>query len=231
MLSFLATPFSYILKFLYGIFGRYWLAIVILSVAIRVVMYPVYKKQIMSTAGMEDFSKKSKEIQSKYANDREMMNIKLAELQKESGYNPMSGCLPMLIQMIVISGLFVLLRYPLNYITDENMVFAVHESFLWIQDLSQPDPWILPIMSAVATFISFTLTSKGNMGMQGNSSMNFMKYVFPLMILWLARSYPAGIAIYWFISQFTQIFFNLRFNKLRKEIKEQGAKAGKKKNK
>ena len=108
MLSFLATPFSYILKFLYGIFGRYWLAIVILSVAIRVVMYPVYKKQIMSTAGMEDFSKKSKEIQTKYANDREMMNIKLAELQKESGYNPMSGCLPMLIQMIVISGLFVL---------------------------------------------------------------------------------------------------------------------------
>ena len=231
MLSFLATPFSFILKFLYGIFGHYWIAIVILSVAIRVAMYPVYKRQIMSTAGMEDFSKKSKEIQTKYANDREMMNIKMAELQKESGYNPMSGCLPLIIQMVVISGLFVLLRYPLNYITDENMVFAVHESFLWIQDLSQPDPWILPIMSAIATFVSFSLTSKANAGVQANSSMNFMKYVFPLMILWLARSYPAGIAIYWFISQFTQIFFNLRFNKLRKEIKEQGVKAGKKKNK
>lgn len=221
MFTFLAKPFGYILQFLYSVLGHYWLAILILSVAIRLVMYPLYKRQIKSTAGMGDFTKKSKEIQTKYANDREMMNIKLAELQKESGYNPMDGCLPAIVQLIVISGLFVLLRYPLNYITDENMVFAVHESFLWIKDLSQPDPWVLPIISGIATFISFNMTSLGNPAMQGNSGMNIMKYAFPVMIMWLAHSYPAGIAIYWFVSQFTQIFFNLRFNKLRKNLEEE----------
>lgn len=221
MMSFLAKPFGFILQFLYSIVGSYGLSIVILSAVIRIAMYPLYKKQIKDTSGMADFSQKSREIQQKYANDREMMNQKLAELQKESGYNPTSGCLPMFIQLIVISGLFVLLRYPLNYIQDENMVFAVHESFLWIKDLCQPDPWILPILSGVATFISFALTAQTTPAASSVNPTGMMKYVFPLLIMWLAHSYPAGIAIYWFISQFAQIFFNLRFNKLRKELKEQ----------
>ena len=223
MMSFLAKPFGFILQFLYSIVGNYGLSIVILSAVIRIAMYPVYKKQITDTSGMADFTQKSKEIQQKYANDKEMMNQKLAELQKESGYNPASGCLPMFIQLIVISGLFVLLRYPLNYIQNEDMVFAVHESFLWIKDLSQPDPWILPILSGIATFVAFTLTSKTAPNAAAASGINptgMMKYVFPVLIMWLAHSYPAGIAIYWFISQFAQIFFNLRFNKLRKELQE-----------
>ncbi len=220
MLSFLAKPFGLILQFLYGIIGNYGLSIVILSAVIRIAMYPLYKKQIVSTSDMTEFSQKSQEIQKKYANDKEMMNQKLTELQKETGYNPASGCLPIFVQMIVISGLFVLLRYPLNYITDEGMVFAVHESFLWIKDLCQPDPWILPILSGISTFISFNMTAQNPMNVGGgsNPTTKIMKYVFPIMIMWLAHSYPAGIAIYWFISQFAQIFFNLRFNKLRQQL-------------
>ena len=59
--------------------------------------------------------------------------------------------------------------------------------------------------------------------------MGMMKYIFPIMIVWLGRSYPAGLAIYWFISNFTQIFFNIRFNKLRKELKAKDKKGKKKK--
>lgn len=233
MMSFLAKPFGYILQFLYGIIGNYGICIVIFSAVIRIAMYPVYRSQITSTAGMAEFTEKSKEIQTKYANDKEMMNQKLAELQRESGYNPASGCLPLFIQLIVISGLFVLLRYPLTYF-DESMVFAVHESFLWIKDLSQPDPWILPILSGIATFLSFTMNSQGITAGQSNNSMTkIMKFVFPVMIMWLAHSYPAGIAIYWFVSQFAQIFFNLRFNKIRKEMAaaEEARKAKAKKKK
>ena len=235
MMSFLAKPFGFILQFLYSIVGSYGLSIVILSAVIRIAMYPLYRKQITDTSGMADFTQKSKEIQQKYANDKEMMNQKLAELQKESGYNPASGCLPMFIQLIVISGLFVLLRYPLNYIQDESMVFAVHESFLWIKDLCQPDPWILPILSGIATFVSFSFTQQPAAATGAFNPTGMMKYVFPLLITWLAHSYPAGIAIYWFISQFAQIFFNLRFNKLRAELKEkkerEEAKAKKEKKK
>ncbi len=223
MLGILARPFAYLLSLFYSITGNYALAIVVLSTLVRVAMYPLYKKQILSTAGMADMQPKIREIQRKYANDRETMNIKMQELYKEEGFSPTAGCLPMIIQMIVISGLFGLLRYPLTYLgSDTEMVFAVHDSFLWIEDMSQPDLWILPILAGVATFFSFWMSAQnGAMQQQGGNAMNMiMKYLFPIMILWLARSYPAGLAMYWFISQFVQIFFNIRFNALRKEIRE-----------
>ena len=223
MLGLIARPFGFLLSFFYDILGSYALAIVVLSTLVRAAMYPLYKKQVLSMAGMTTMQPKIREIQKKYANDRETMNIKMQELYKEEGFNPAAGCLPMIIQMIVISGLFGLLRYPLTYLgNDTEMVFAVHHSFLWMEDLSQPDLWILPILSGVATFASFWMSSQNSaMQQQAGNAMNIiMKYLFPIMIVWLARSYPAGLAIYWFISQFVQIFFNIRFNVLRKEIRE-----------
>ena len=144
------------------------------------------------------------------------------ELYKEEGFNPMSGCLPMIVQMIIIMGLFALLRNPMIFISDESMYFAIHEPFLWIKDLSQPDLWILPIAAGIATFFSFWMNQQTNPNQMagGNFMTNMMKYFFPIMIVWLARSYPSGLAIYWFMSQFIQIFFNLRFNMLRKALKE-----------
>ncbi len=235
MMRLLATPFGFMLSFLYNLTGYYWAAIIILSVLIRFAMYPLYKKQILSSANMASMSSKTKEIQRKYANDKQMMNQKISEMYKENGYNPASGCLPLIVQMIVISGLFALLRYPLNYIDDEGIVFGVHQAFLWIKDLSQPDPWILPILSGIATFLSFSMSQKNNInpaqGAGGDMTgmMSMMKYIFPIMIVWLARSYPAGLAIYWFISQFIQIFFNLRFNAIKKNMKANNLKQKKSK--
>ena len=220
MFTILAQPFGWILQFLYGLVGKYWLAILIFSVVVRVALYPVHKKQILSSAGMADFSKKQQEIQRKYANDREMMNQKIQDLYKETGYNPMSGCLPMLIQLVVISGLFMLLRNPLSYYTDE-MVFAVHESFLWIKDLTQPDPWILPIITGIATFFAMNMSGSAESmaGSAGNNmGMSLMKYLMPVMLMWFAHSYPAALAMYWTIGQIILIFFNLRFKKLREEM-------------
>lgn len=219
--SILAQPFGWILQLLYGVLGKYWLAILIFSVVVRLALYPVHKKQILSTANLAEVSKKTQEIQKKYANDREKMNQKMQEVYAETGYNPTSGCLPMLIQIIVISGLFMLLRNPLNYYTDEKMVFAIHESFLWIKDLSQPDPWILPILTGIATFFAMNMSgsaeSMASSG-SGNMGMNMMKYLMPVMLMWLAHSYPAALAMYWTIGQIILIFFNLRFKKLREEI-------------
>ena len=187
LFNFLAKPFSILLAFFYNITGHYWLAIVLLSVLIRVAMYPLYKKQILSTSGMADMQPKMNEIKKKYANDKDMMNQKIAELYKESGFNPSAGCMPMLVQFIVI-------------------------------------------LSGIATFFSFSMSQQNQLGQQGsNMGMGMMKYIFPIMIVWLGRSYPAGLAIYWFISNFTQIFFNIRFNKLRKELKAKDKKGKKKK--
>jgi YidC/Oxa1 family membrane protein insertase len=227
----LARPLGLIMTSLYSLVGSYGITLVILTVVIKLLLYPLYKKQIMSTAGMSDLQPKMQHIQNQYAGNTEVMNQKIQELYKEEGVSPAAGCLPMVIQMFVIMGLFELLRYPLKYVSSQAMVFAVHESFLWIKDLSQPDPWILPVLSGVATFISFYMSQQnGAMGaQQGGAMMTVMKYGFPIMIIWLAKSYAAGLAMYWFVSQFIQIFYNIRFNTLRKRMAEE--KKNKKKTK
>ena len=139
----------------------------------------------------------------------------------------------------VISALGAIASAVLNPILgySSDMLFAVHSSFLWIADLAQPDKWILPIGAGIATYFSFSMSqSNGAMGASGapgmggaEGMMKSMKYIFPVMIVLMARSYPAGLAIYWFFSQVIQIFFNLRFRKIREEIK--GEKKSRKKGK
>ncbi len=221
----IAKPIGYLLALIYRLVGNYGISLIILTVIVKLVLYPMYAKQIKSTANMSDMSEKAKEIQNRYANDKEKMNEEMQKLYAETGFNPMSGCLPMLIQFPIIMGLFALLRNPMKYMPDDpTLIFANHESFLWIKDLAQPDLWILPIAAGLATFFAFSMNSAMNMTQPGanpgqQKAMNaIMKYFFPLSILWLARSYPAGLAIYWAGGQFMQIFFNIRINKIKDQM-------------
>jgi len=221
----LAQPVGWLLSSIYDLIGNYGITLIVFTLIVKVCLYPLYSKQIKSTARMAQVHPKMKALQQKYANDKQTLNMKLSEMYKEEKFNPAAGCLPMLIQMPIIFGIFALLRNPLAYLQSDEMLFAVHESFLWMVDLSQPDKWILPILAGIATFISFRMTSQqqsaaqpGGMG----SMMKMMQYFFPVMIVLMGRSFPAGLTIYWFVGQFIQIFFNLHLNKVRKKIKEGG---------
>ena len=134
----------------------------------------------------------------------------------------------MLIQMIVIMGLFALLRNPMNYISSDKMLFAIHESFLWIPDLAQPDKWVLPIIAGIDTFLATYFSQTNQMSGPNADQMKMMtkmmKYVFPVMILLMARSYPAGLALYWSLNQIIQIFYNIRFAKMKKKMSGEGKK-------
>ncbi len=239
-MSLLATPLSYLLTWLYNLVGNYGIAVIILTVIVKACLYPVYAKSMKSTMKMGKLQPKMQELQQKYGKDRELYQQKVSELYKEEGASMYGGCLPMVVQMIVIMGLFALLRTPMNYITDQNMLYAIHESFLWIPDLAQPDKWILPLAAAAATFGSYSMNSMQSMqasmasttnAQQGNMMGKMMKYFFPIMILWFARTYPAGLALYWFGSQVIQIFYNLRFNKWKKQQQEEEEEAKRKKKK
>ena len=227
ILGVIAKPLGWLLGLLYDLISNYGITIILFTVIVKVCLYPLYIRQTKSMAKMSSVQPKLQAIQRKYANDRETMNIKMAELYKEEKFNPMGGCLPMLIQMPIIMGLFALLRNPIMYMGDDSsMIFAFHEPFIWINDLSQPDPWILPIIAGVATFISFTMnqalndTGASNPQMnQMNGMMKMMKYVFPIMILWMARSFSSGLALYWAVSQIIQIFFNIHLSTIRKKLK------------
>ena len=224
----LASPMSYLLTWIYDFIGNYGLALLVFTILIKGVMYPLYAKQIKTTMNMSKMQPKIKEIQQKYAKDKALMNQKMAELYKEEGGSMYGGCLPMLIQMIVIMGLFALLRNPMNYISSDKMLFAIHESFLWIPDLAQPDKWVLPIIAGIATFLATYFSQTNQMSGPNADQMKMMtkmmKYVFPVMILLMARSYPAGLALYWSLNQIIQIFYNIRFAKMKKMMSGESKK-------
>ena len=235
----LAKPMGYLLMWLYQFLGNYGICLILFTIAIKLVTYPLYEKQIVSTVKMSKVQPKVRELQQKYGKDQQTYNEKVQELYQKEGVSMTGGCMPMVVQMFVIMALFALLRNPMTYFgameasSADMMLFAIHEPFLWIKDLAQPDKWILPIAACVTTFISFTMNQNNTAGDQAQMNVmnKMMKFIFPVTILILARTYPAGLAIYWFIGQVIQIFFNIKFKNLRKKLMEEDAPKGKKKSK
>ena len=223
MAKYLATAIGYLMRFIYGLVNNYGISIILLTLFVRLLMFPLYQRQNRYTAKMADLQPKIKDIQTKYAADRETMNDKINELYAKEGVSPLSGCLPMVIQLPIILGLFALLRNPLTYMQGSEMVAAVHESFLWVTDLSQPDNWLLPVLAGITTYFS----SAQSMSSDTTGSMAAMKYFFPVMIFLLGRSFPSGLALYWAVGNlFTMVqayYFNVQKKKKEreKEIEEE----------
>lgn len=217
MFTFLAKPIGYLMALVYRLIDNYGISIIILTIVVRFCLVPLYSKQIKYSAAMADLQPKIQDLQKRYAHDKNTLNQKMNELYQQENVSPLSGCLPLLIQMPIIFGLYAVLREPLKYLTSPGMIAAVHESFLWVPDLSQPDTWILPIIAGVSTFFTYSATSSS--GDPGANTMKSMQYIFPVMIFLLGRSFPAGLALYWAVGNVFMIFQTLYFNKKRKQEK------------
>jgi YidC/Oxa1 family membrane protein insertase len=225
--KFIAIPMGYLLSFVYDFVGSYGITIVIFTVIIRLALFPMYASQIKGQMKMQDMQPKTAEIQKKYAHDKTEMNQKVMELYKEEKYNPITGCLPMLIQLPILFGLFALLRNPVSFLPADKtyMIVAVHENFLWIHDLSQSDLWILPILAGITQFLVMHLSTPANKNasgpaanMQGMTKM--MKYFFPVMIVWMGRTFPSGMALYWVIGNLCMMAQTLVLKKMRARAKD-----------
>ncbi len=186
-----------LLTFFYGItaslgMANYGVAIILLTLAIKVVLYPLTVKQIKGMKAMQDLQPKMKELQEKYKGNPEKLNKEMAILYKESDVNPLSGCLPLIVQMPILMGIFFAIR---------DYQYAHIPSFLWMTDLSQPDPiYILPILSAVTTYIQQKQTST-DMKQQTKMMMNIM----PIFIGYISITFPGGLVLYWVMSNIFQI--------------------------
>lgn len=191
-----------VLAFFYGLTGmvgmaNYGLAIIVMTIIVKLILWPLTQKQIQSMKDMMKIQPKMDEIRARYKDDKERMNLELANLYKENKINPLSGCLPLLLQFPIMIGIFYGIR-DFQYVGPAN--------FLWMESISNPDPWyILPVLSAVTTFI----TSKQTMPAQGegksplNSKM--MTYFMPLFIGYISISFPAGLVLYWVVMNLMQI--------------------------
>ncbi len=215
--GFFATVIGYPMQWIYSVVHNYGVSIIILTLLVRLCLLPLYSKQIKNSAKMAELQPKLKEIQTRYANNREKMNEEVSKLYEQAGTKPTAGCLPLLIQLPIIYGLFALLRNPLVYMKMTNMIAAVHESFFWVTDLSQPDSWFLPILAGITTYFTSAVSMTGAES-AGGGMMSGMKYFMPILIFLMGRSFPAGLALYWTIGNVVMIAQSFYFNK--KKAKE-----------
>lgn len=217
--GFFATIIGYPVQWIYSLIGNYGITIIIVTIIVRLCLIPLYAKQLKNSSKMAELQAQQKEIQTRYANNREKMNEEMNALYQKAGVSPMSGCLPLIIQLPIIWGLFALLRNPLQYMTANNMIAAVHESFLWITDLCQPDPWVLPIIAALTTYLTSEISMGASSNNPANGMMASMKYFMPIMIFIMGRSFPSGLALYWAIGNVVQIAQSWIMNKKTKQRK------------
>ncbi len=181
------------------------LAIVIMTIIIKLVMFPLTKKQIQSTKAMMSIQPKMKALQEKYKDDKQRLNMELANLYKTEGVNPLAGCLPLLIQMPIMIGIFYGIR-DYDYAGHPEIV----TSFLWLKDISLSDPtYILPVLSALTTFIQ----TKQTMPDTGNAQNKIMMYFMPLFIGYISLTFPAGLVLYWVVMNIMQIAQQALMNK------------------
>ncbi len=188
--EFISKPILWVLVWLYGLLGNFGWAIIVLTVLIKVVTFPLTQKSYVSMQQMKVVGPALKELQKKYAHDRAMLGQKQMELYKEKGINPLAGCLPMLLQMPIWFALFRTLW---------NSVELYQQPFVsWITDLSQPDmlPLLgLPLLPFIVGALMFAQTAFQPTP-QDQPQMKYIMMGMPVFMVVLYFSMPSGLAIY-----------------------------------
>ncbi|MCG0275096.1 MAG: YidC/Oxa1 family membrane protein insertase [Thermosediminibacteraceae bacterium] len=191
-MGFLENIMKQMLDFIFIYTKSYGIAIIVLTVLIKVILLPLSFQQFNSIKKMQEIAPLQKKLQEKYKNDKEKLNQELLKLYQEHKINPMGGCLPLLIQFPFIIALFRLLQ---------NYNFG-NAGFLWISDLGAPDKtFILPVVAAVTTYIS----SRIGMPQNTQNQQSTMNLVMSGVIGWMATKFPSGLALYWVVSNIMQI--------------------------
>lgn len=197
--GFLAEVMRVCLEFCYKMtedlgFPSYGIAIIVLTIIIKTLLLPLALKQIRSMKAMQAIQPEMQKIQKKYKNDPQKLREEMGKLYKENGASPLSGCLPLLIQMPFLVSIYYALQ---GFAYD-----PAHESFLWLESLAVPDEtYILPILSAASTFvISWQTTPK-----DAPSNQKTMLLLMPLMIGWMSLNFPSGLVIYWIVCNLYQL--------------------------
>jgi YidC/Oxa1 family membrane protein insertase len=176
-------------------FASYGWAIILLTIIVKMALYPLTVKQVKSMKAMQELSPKMKKIQEKYKDNPQMMQQKICALYQEAGVNPLAGCLPLLIQMPILMGMYYSL-YNFSYPTPESAYF------LWMTSMSDPDPlYILPVLSALTTFLQQKMTTTDS----NNPQMKMMMFIMPLFIGWISINFPSGLVLYWVTMNVVQI--------------------------
>ena len=208
--TFIAKPMFLLLQFIQSYVGNWGWTIVILTLLIKFVLYPLSYKGMVSMQKLKDLAPKMKEIQIKYQDDKQKQSMHMMELYKKHGANPMGGCLPLILQIPVF---FAIYRVLLTAIELKCAAWI-----LWINDLAEMDPFfILPILMGATMFLQQKITPNTMQDETQKKIFQLLPVIFTFFFLW----FPAGLTLYWFINNlFTigqQYYINSLFEKRRAE--------------
>lgn len=230
ILGWLETLLKWSLKFFYGLIPNYGVAIILVTILVRLIMFPLTFKGSQSTARMAELQPKIQEMQAKYKNNPQKLNQEMADFYKKEGYNPLSGCLPMLIQFPIFIAMYSLFN---NHFDLRGATFIPG----WINDLSLPESvynfntinlviWrvsairILPIIYVLSQLAYGKFMQQQPAGGQNAGQMKFMMYGMPIMFFFILYDVPSGLLVYWIASNvlttLQQIVINRVVHKKRK---------------
>jgi YidC/Oxa1 family membrane protein insertase len=219
------SPLEKVLKvcltFFNNIVHNYGIAIILLTLLVKLILFPLTKKSSESTLRMQALSPKIKEIQDKYKDNPQKMNAEMAEFYKKEGYNPLAGCLPMLLQIPIFFAMYSLFNNHFDlrgamfipgWIPDLSLPeFVVHFETFRIPILGWSDIRVLPFIYVGSQLLSGKLMQTPDQ--QGNAQMKMMLYAMPVVFFFILYDVPSGLLIYWVMSNLLSMVQQMAINK------------------
>jgi YidC/Oxa1 family membrane protein insertase len=201
-IKWLSLPLLKCLKFIYGYVHNYGIAIIILTVLIKLIFWPLGNMSYRSMKNMQKLSPQIKQLQEKYKDDKAKLNQEVMGLYKRYKVNPMGGCLPIAIQLPVFFGLYRTLLYSIEL---RHAPF-----FFWIQDLSAKDPYyITPIIMGATMFLQQKMSPQP----AGNEMQAKLMLWMPVIFTFMFLNFPSGLVVYWLFNNILSIGQQYYINK------------------
>lgn len=201
--------------------SHYALAIIIATIIIKAVVLPIQLNMIKSQKKMAELQPEIEKLQKKYKNDPQTLAVKQQQLYKDANYNALSGCLPMIIQLVVLMAFYRVFMFPEQYaFTDKTMFEAINKNFFYLPTLAAKDTTlILPLIAAFTTFLTSYLTSKSPANAaaqnpQAQSMNTSMMVVMPIMIFFMARNFQSALTLYWVVGNIFSVIQQYITNKV-----------------
>lgn len=238
MLDFIAFPMGSILKGVYETIGfqNYGVSIILFTLIVKTCLLPFYIKQYKSSAEMSAIQPEISRVQKQYAGDKERLNEELMKVYRDHKVNPANGCLPMLIQMPILFTLYYVISQPIKYMRIESQNIVLNMNFFGINLASIPT-WkmshlisanhlnadnvillLIPILATVTTYMStkasLNQTGIGSTDPMQEAMQKNMLLISPIMTGFISFSVPAGMGLYWIVSNVFQLVQQLLLIKI-----------------
>lgn len=205
LISFFAKPLFLLLEILHKVCQNWGWAIVLLTIIVRLVLFPLSYKGMMGMQKLKDLAPEMKEIQTKYKNDPQKMQKHMMELYRKHGANPLGGCLPLLLQIPVFFAIYKVL-YGAVELKSASWI-------LWIHDLSAIDPYyVLPLIMGITMYISQALTPSNFTDPMQEKVFKLLPLFFTLFFI--IFPFPAGLVLYWSVNNIISIFQQMLINRM-----------------